>query len=477
MKAIPDLMKKFLFILLVLTSFLLSACGGESETNTESFPTWYYNPFGFASLTVSERSENEASVKVATEIEFLDALLNQENQVIEITADLNLGSKEVEAKLKVIGKNLNDYRNVYRAHSNKPLLHPVLIETGVGRIRIRKRENLMIYSKTGNSIKHASFEIDGSKDIVFRNLKFSELWEWDDAGQGKYKRNDWDYFVIEKSAGIWFDHLTFKQAYDGIIDVKDGCSNLTLSFSKLDFNPNEFIKTQINALEENQDLHPYYQSLRAKGITKEELIRLASYQKKGFNLGNTTDGSGFESITFTFHHLEVYNLQDRFPRIRKGDAHLYQVILDNSGITDLGLKINPKGETLVNQGIVTTEDGAVFMENSLFINVSTPIKTHQESNVDSKYTGKFRILNSAYRKGEREYFGSSEGKFLVWEPTNNHPLIPFAFRNYEKLPYYYNTLLDIAFLPEFFEKHPTGALTLKEFNWLKIDNKLHLRGE
>ena len=164
------------------------------------------------------------------------------------------------------------------------------------------------------------------------------------------------------------------------------------------------------------------------------------------------------------------------PRIRKGDAHLYQIILDNSGITDLGLKINQKGETLVNQGIVTTEAAAVFMENSVFINVATPLKTHQDSNADSKYTGKFRIINSAYWKGDKEYFGSSEGKFQVWAPSNNHPIIPFAFRNYEELPYSYK-LLDIAFLPEFFENYPTGAQFIEEFDWLKIDNKLHLRGE
>lgn len=471
-------MKKIILILLIINSFLLSACDiwGEPESKSESFPPWFYNPFGFASLTVSNRSNNEAYVKVADEIEFLDALLDEDIQVIEIAADLSLGSKEVEAKLNAIDKSLDQYRNVYRTHSREPILHPVLKATGVGRVRIRLRENLIIYSKTGNAIKHAGFEIDESKDIVFRNLKFSELWEWDDLDKGQYKRNDWDYFVIEKSAGIWFDHLTFEQAYDGIIDVKDGCSNLTLSFSKLDFNPNDFIRTQIDALEENKDLYPYYQSLREKGITKEEIIRLASYQKKGFNLGNTTDGEGFESITFTFHHLEVYNLQDRMPRIRKGDAHLYQIILDNSGITDLGLKINQKGETLVNQGIVTTEAAAVFMENSVFINVATPLKTHQDSNADSKYTGKFRIINSAYWKGDKEYFGSSEGKFQVWAPSNNHPIIPFAFRNYEELPYSYK-LLDIAFLPEFFENYPTGAQFIEEFDWLKIDNKLHLRGE
>ncbi len=334
----------------------------------------------------------------------------------------------------------------------------------------------MIFSKEGYSIKHVKFEIDGSKDLVFRNLRFSELWEWDEIGQGGYKVNDWDYFVVEKSEGIWFDHLTFEQAYDGIIDVKEGAANLTLSFSKLDFNPNQFIALQIEALEANQEDYPYYQRLRNNGISKEDIIKLASYQKKGFNLGNTTDGEGFESITFTFHHLEIFNLQDRMPRIRKGDAHLYQIILDNTGIYQLNLKINSNIVNIVNQGIVTTEDGAVLMENSVFKEVGILIKSHQDSSSDSKYTGKYKVINSSYYRNTREYFGSSDSTPSVWYPRNNHPKIPFAFRNYQELPYDYQ-MIDIAFLPDFFNKYPVGHQKIEDFNWLKIDTKLHLRGE
>lgn len=467
-------MKKILFLLLI--ALVLFACdsGSDSTSQEEAFPSWFYNPYGFASLTIGNRSA-EVSVQVYDEVEFLDALMQEDVKVIEICSDLNLGAKEVAKKLEASGKDLNAYRNVYRSQREAEL-HPLLKETGVGRVRLRLRESLMLYSKTGKTIKHAGFEIDEAKDIVIRNLKFSELWEWDDRGEGKYKEKDWDYFVLEKAEGIWFDHLTFEQAYDGIIDVKEGCRNLTLSFSKLEFEPTPFIQSQIEYLEANRELYPYYDGLRNKGLSQDEILKMASFQKKGFNLGNTTHGTGYESITFTFHHLEVKNLQDRMPRIRKGDAHLYQIILDNSGIYDLNYAINPKGVSLVNQGIVTTEQGAVLMENSVFINVANPIKTHQESSNDSKYTGKFKILLSSYWRGGKEHFGSSEGNVPVWTPSNAHPLVPFAFRNYDELPYAYE-LMDVAFLPEFFEKYPPGAQTLANFDWLKIDTKLHIRGE
>lgn len=468
-------MKTFLPIKIILLLFLLfSLTGCEKTPAEEELPFWFYNPFGYASLSVSGRDGVEA-VRVSDEVEFLEALLDEDVRAIEIASDLSLGSKELEEKLKAKGKSLNDFRSVYRV-SRAPQVHPVLKETGVGRIRIRLREGLLLFSRAGHSLKHAGFEIDEAKDIVIRNLVLEELWEWDDAGAGSYKENDWDYFVIEKSEGIWLDHLTFRQAYDGIVDVKEGCRNMTLSFSRLDFRPNAFIQAQIDYLEENRESYPYYDSLRDDGLTPDDILKMASYQKKGFNLGNQTDGEGYESITFTFHHLLIWNLQDRMPRIRKGDAHVYQITLDNTDIWNLNLAVNSKGVNLVNQGIVTTEGGAVFMENSLFINVQTPVKTHQESSSDQKFTGKFKVLESAYRRGEREYFGSSEGKAPVWTPANPHPLVPFALRNHEEIPYKYE-LMDIAFLPEFFEKYPPGAQNLEKINWTIIDSKLHEKGD
>ncbi|NLD25798.1 MAG: hypothetical protein GX661_00385 [Acholeplasmataceae bacterium] len=363
---------------------------------------------------------------------------------------------------------MNDYRRVYRSHHHRPKLHPLLIDSGIGLLRVVQKDGLMIYSETGKTIKHACITIDASHNIVFRNLHFAELWEWDEIDSGAYKTNDWDYFTIEKSSGIWFDHLSFDQAYDGIIDLKEGCSNLTLSFSRLDFVPNSFIQNQIDYLEAHQEDNPYYKSFREKGLSVDEIVKWASYQKKGFNLGNTTDGEGYEAITFTFHHLQINNLQDRLPRIRKGDAHLYQIILDNTDIDELSKILNAHQLNIVNQGIVTTEGGAVLMENSIFRNVAVPLKSHQESNPDERYTGKYQIINSELIRNNQSHFGSSGDGRSLWYPSNQHPSLPFAFRNCESLPYTYE-LLDVYYLPTFFEKNPTGAGIYSGVNWLEIN--------
>ena len=449
-----------------------------TEQPNEQTPdyTLFENSFGFSSLMITNRENiSEGYYTASNAIEFLDALRAEDVKIIEITSDLNLGGIKVEQDIISSGRTLTYYNQVYKKHSRQPLLHPRLIETGVGQVLIHQKEDLMVYSKNGSSILHAGISIDESSNIVFRNLRFAELWEWDEQDLGTYKRNDWDYFTVQESNGVWFDHLTFEQAYDGIIDVKEYSSNLTLSWSKLNFKLNDFIQEQIDHLELNQGDHPFYKSLRDDGITKEQIATLASFQKKGFNLGNTTDGEGFESITMTFHHLEVFNLMDRMPRLRKGDVHLYHLIVDNKELHDLRLVISHPDLSMVNQGIVTTEGGAVLMENSIFRYVTTPIKNHQDANPDVRYSGKYQVLNSELKTINRTYFGSSIDPFTLWIHTGPDETLHFSFNQGEILPYYYH-LNDIYYLPETFLNYPTGHQIIPNFNWLSIDTSLHNQG-
>ncbi|MCR3905542.1 MAG: hypothetical protein NUK62_00740 [Tenericutes bacterium] len=476
----------------LMTTIILVGCEGklstEEPTITPIIPTepiksqpnetpldlsLFENSFGFSSLIVTNKSDIiDGYYEVENEIEFLNALMDQDTKIIEIKNDLNLGSFEVENMLEEQNLSLEDYRSVYRSHSRQALLHPILKETGVGIVRIVLRDDLTIFSKNGSTIRHTSFLIDGSTNIVIRNLEFADLWEWDEIDQGGFKRNDWDYFTVEKSNGIWFDHLTFNQAYDGIIDAKEYSENMTLSWSKLNFKPNDFIKAQIDYLEENIEDNPYYKSLRDQGVSTDDLVIYSSFQKKGFNLGNSTDGEGYEPITMTFHHLEVFNLMDRMPRLRKGDVHIYHIIVDNQEIVDLRSKYSNTSLGFINQGLIPTEQGAILMENSIFKYVTTPIKNHQDSNQDSKYTGSYLIRNSELVLNYRTYFGDSTDSNSLWVHTNPEPSIEFQLRNYEEIPYQY-ILNDIYFLPETFAIYPTGHQTIHDFDWLYIDTNLH----
>jgi pectate lyase len=477
---------KFIHVLLVMSILVLISC---SKTPSNNLPDdidqnhtdddindfdeikhrLFLNPFGFSSLVNKSRhSDLSGYYEVSNEIQFLEALMDHQARIIEIKEDLNLGSKYVNDLLELDGKLMSEYRNVYRPHARQPLLHPTLLETGIGQVRLVNRDDLMIFSKEGQTIHHTTFIIDAVHDLVIRNLHFTGIWEWDEETYGQYNRNDWDYFTIEKSNGLWFDHLTFDQAYDGIIDVKEGGQNITLSWSKLSFKPNNFIEDQIFALEEDKENYPYYNSLRTYGLSLEELIIYASFQKKGFNLGNTTDGEGFESITMTFHHLLIENLMDRLPRIRKGDAHLYHIVLDNTNIYNMRLA-HSKVPGLINQAIVTTEEAAVLMEHSILSHVNIPIRNHQNVNQDFKYTGAYQIINSELIFPNKVYFGSSFDKNTLWVHDTLNPIRTFQFRNHETIPYNYE-LIDVYFLSERFAIYPPGHSLSTYDHWLYITN-------
>ncbi|HHW80020.1 MAG TPA: hypothetical protein GX742_04345, partial [Acholeplasmataceae bacterium] len=278
----------------------------EIKIDVEEFK----NPAGFASLGVTNRVDvpEDHIYIVNNEIEFLDAYIESEgkrNVVIEITNDLNLGARYVGKLL--IEKGLWDGENPrstpylngknFRENTNLPENHPILLENGVGQLMIDGRDGLMIYSKNGASISHLTVQMKGNaNNIVFRNLKLQGIWEWDEIDRGDYKALDWDYFTIEFANNIWLDHLTFKTAYDGIVDVKGGVSNITLSWLNMDFTVDEFIKAQFDHLEANLDKFPFYRELR-QTISREDIEIVAAGQKKGFNFGNTEGGPNFESIT------------------------------------------------------------------------------------------------------------------------------------------------------------------------------------
>jgi pectate lyase len=448
--------------------------------DTNKFKT----PAGYACLGVTSRENvpEENVYVVNNEIEFLDAYIESQNKVnvvIEITKDLNLGARYIGQLLVEQGKwdGVNPRQTPYldgknfRENTNLPENHPVLLENGVGQLIVDGRDGLMIYSKNGATISHLTTLIKGnSNNIVFRNLKLKGIWEWDEIDRGDYKALDWDFFTIEFSKNIWLDHLTFKTAYDGIVDVKGGVSNITLSWLHLDFTVDEFIVSQFDYLEENIQRYPFYRELRDT-ISKEDITTVAAGQKKGFNFGNTEGGPNFESITITMHNIYAKNLQDRFPRLRRGDVHVYNVVLDSEELQRLR-HINMK---VISQALVPTEQGAILMENSRIVGVREPIKTHQSSNLDPDFTGRFKVVNSEYRNHDVYYFGSSDDPDFLnpWKRSNQNVDydLEFFFRSYETLPYEYE-LNDARDLTRVFSDNLVGAGTIEGFDWLEITGQV-----
>ncbi|MEO0018383.1 MAG: hypothetical protein RLZZ522_1666, partial [Verrucomicrobiota bacterium] len=236
-----------------------------------------YNLTGFATLGSGTTGggvipETDAAYrKCATPLDFVTAVRDSNKtadvvKVIEITANLDLGWNEIDAATKALTSN------PIHAHAT-PKLHPTLIASGVSVIDIVAKSGLTIFSSNGATIKHVTFNIKSTSNIIIRNLKFDEMWEWDEATKGDYDSNDWDFMVLSNGgtvSNVWIDHCTFTKAYDGIADMKKGTQNITLSWCKYigddgATNPNSHVRQQIALLEANKSSYAFYNFLRTNG--------------------------------------------------------------------------------------------------------------------------------------------------------------------------------------------------------------------
>ena len=316
-----------------------------NENDGDDTGLYKYNVEGYAASAgvtgggnLLEESKNY--YKAGSAEEFLDAIkrvkASGRASVIELTADIALGDKEVEG--------YSEYKSFITAHKNYPLTHPDLIESGISMLKLAGMSNLTIYSKNGAKITHTCIDITGSDNIIIRNIKFDELWEWDDETEGGYDRNDWDYMTIEKgSSNIWIDHCTFYKAYDGVIDIKTPTDKSNITISWCEFFPasdgGTFFDNMMNAMKANPDGYAYYKHLLESGMTHEQICNYAYGQKKTHLLGQSDEDTSSKNITVTFANNYYKDSMDRMPRLRFGTAHVYNCIMDAQNLRNYRLDI------------------------------------------------------------------------------------------------------------------------------------------
>lgn len=395
-------------------------------------------------------------------------------KVVEIMNDLDLGWNELPATAQ---------KSPFAEH-NDALTHPVLKQTGVSKLTIDGFNGLTIFSANGATIKHAAISVKRSQNVIIRNLEFDELWEWDESSKGDYDKNDWDYITLEETSKVWIDHCTFHKAYDGLVDAKKGTNGVTISWSVFkgdDRSANSWVTQQINELEANRSSYPMYNYLRssAVGLSKDDIIAIAASQKKGHLVGSTSFDSGNPSLSITLHHNYYKDIQDRLPRLRGGNAHAYNIIMDSGDARLAKQRITPamaaaissKGYKfdVTSNGAISTEGGAVLVEKSSIIGIQYPMRNNQTDPSDASYTGKIRAVDTMYSLDGSSFRGSSDtaGSPLAPVPAT---IIPFSWSGISSLPYSY-TMED----PSTLQSRLTGAagagagkLSWSKDNWLKI---------
>lgn len=391
--------------------------------------------------------DNASYRKVTTPAEFIAALTAAKIgtkpapvKVIEIMNDLNLGT--IESGLAITGP--------YRAQATQAQLHPTLKLTGLSLIDIQKIDGLTIFSQNGATIRHAEWNVKDANNLIIRNLKFDEMWEWDEATKGDYDKNDWDYITLgdgSDATKVWIDHCTFYKSYDGIVDIKGASNGITISWSQIlpgDSSGGAFIKAQMDYLEANKATMVMYNKLRAGGLTQDQITQVASTIKKGHLIGATEKAPDNASLQVTLHHNYYKDLQDRMPRLRGGDVQVFNLFADSSNARTIKSWLDPimQGNSslvkdfsgsgayhfgITSNGTISTEDGVIEVANNLYVGVLTPLRNNQADVSDATYTGSIVAVNTQHEllatdmpvASQQSTYSALGSLWAVWKGNSN----------------------------------------------------------
>ena len=406
--------------------------------------------------------------------------------------DLNLGYNEIEASAKT---NSEPFRP-----GATPLLHPVLLVTGESDVDIQKKNGLTIFSANGSAIHHAKLNIKNCNNIIVRNLKFDQLWEWDESTKGQYDRNDWDFITLGDGgavSNIWVDHCTFTKSYDGNLDTKAGCAGITISWCNYvgddgATNPNSWVWQQINYLEQSPSSYPMYNFLRTRGYSTTNIVTIMQAHDKTHLAGQNDLDPNNATISMTFHHLHLGVWDRCVPRLRAGNVHDYNLYVDDTLVLAakrlrdaVAATMSTADQNTLNNtysfdppvnGTISTESGAILVEKSVYIDCLWPLRNNQTDPSDPEYTGKIMALDSIYHfdnsdGSTTDYRGDSTNAtgFADFGPAQA-PIIPFSWNlTGNQLPYSYYPD-DPAQLQAIVTSPTAGAgagvLTWNKTNWL-----------
>lgn len=448
-----------------------------------------YNLVGFGGQATGGgvlQDTDPAYAKVSTATDFAVALSSKTVKVIEIMNDLNLGYNEIEASAKT---NSEPFRNT----STPPELHPVLLQTGFSIIDVQKKNGLTIFSANGSTIRHAKLNIKNCGNIIVRNLKFDQAWEWDEATKGQYDQNDWDFITLGDGGAVsnlWVDHCTFTKSYDGNIDTKASCSGFTISWCNYigddgATNTNSWVWQQINYLEQSPSSYPMYNFLRTHGYSTTNIVTIIQAHDKTMLAGQNDLDTNNATISMTLHHL-IMGVWDRaVPRLRAGNVHDFNIVVDDTQVLaakrlrdSIAANMSTADQNTLNNtysfdppvnGTISTEGGSILVEKSAYIDCLWPLRNNQTDPSNPEYTGKIEALDSIYQFDGTTIRGNSTDPGNPMGPSQA-PVIPFSWNlPNNQLPYTYTPDDPAQLQPEL--TSPTagagaGVLTWPKTNWL-----------
>jgi pectate lyase len=370
----------------ILSVRLLARDHPESERSHAS----EFQPSGFA--TVSAYGVNEvtggaggAVIEVRTSQELREALERRDikdkaaqhnrPRIVKVVSDIDLGELANEPG----GEEIKN----------------------VGKVQVRSHTTIFAPDE-GATIRSGIIDVHGAHNVIIRNLKFRDLWEHDPSG--KYDRYGWDYVRItnagkEFSHHIWVDHCDFGKCYDGQLDIVHGSDLVTVSWCRFS----------------GDERGPHNKSILIGHSSNEAAADI----DRG-------------KLNVTLHHNYFENIIDRAPRVRFGNVHAYNNLVEGA-----------EKATISVAGAVTLVENCVYQDTFIATSFS-----HGEDRVSKGKGGTVCIVNSRNFQPrtvikvdpdmdpvevENNFKGNVERKELEFNaPTG------WKWENRHELPYAYN---------------------------------------
>lgn len=447
--------------------------------------------YDYTTTWVSNQEKTDEEIEAEKDIESYDGTLKQQLNregsvhVIEITQDLNLGYYKLTDEAKN-DSYVEDYCRKNAQQIKDFTMSDMFTENGISKIKIEKTSNLLVYSKNGAKLTHGGFSILSCNNVVFRNLEMDEMWQWEDTANastgavGDCDAFGWAYFKVSHSGYVWIDHCTFGKSYDGQIDYSnpvsyskktafrapygyDGKNGLHISWCKFNAGSDDnegYLYKMMAAIEEDYQNggknYLYYNALRDGGISfKEILYGIAIPQKKGFlcgDSGNNKEDYDYNlNLQISFSNCYFKNFEDRIPKLRGGNAYMYNCLVDsfnyytyrntlrskNAASLVSAVNNNSKGGwkcALVSQGIVCGNGGSFYAENCAFKGIDSLLKNNDsggttEGDKVRPVNAGYKLVNCSYQQTAKapEYVGSSSDTGASFPNSSSGTLKPENF--------------------------------------------------
>jgi pectate lyase len=242
---------------------------------------------------------------------------------------------------------------------------------------------------------------------------------------------------------------------------------------------NGWVRQQLSAMEANRSQYPMYDFIRKQGISQVDIAAVVQGHKKTHLVGANPMEASNANLQLTLHHNYYHNAQDRMPRLRAGNAHIFNIMMECSSNWEVKNRIPNEAAKLIaaegfhfdviSNGSLSTEGGALLIEQSYINGVRYPLRNNQQSGTPAAYTGKIKAEALKYVLGDLEFTGGSSDPDSPLGP-NQAPIIPFSWNGFTTLPYSYKA----DFVPAIMNRlnSPTdgagaGILKWDSQNWLR----------